>query len=116
METNFAYDALVRYIDSQTKRYTVADVYTELREDFGMTNEEIRSLGYTWPCLYEDEPNETREPLRKFHFDFHVSLSTVITVDAHNETEAEELAEDVAENIIYADMGCYDSGLDYLPD
>lgn len=92
-------------------------ILNELHRDFGLTDREIRDelgLEHLYP---EDEPNETEEPLKEYHFVYHAYLDTVITVDAHNETEAEALAEEIAENnIIYADMECYDSGIEILPD
>lgn len=110
-------ESIVAWANTQlaTGRETCA-ILDELHQDFGLTDREIRDELGLEHLYMDDEPNETDEPLKEYHFVYHAYLDTVITVDAHNETEAEALAEDIVENIIYADMECYDTGLDRLPD
>ena len=98
--------AIHNYIDNALNYSESADVYETLRKDFGMTDESITLLGYAW--LIPDESNETEErPLLHFSFVHRRYFDTVIEVDAHDEQEAQNLAETEAENTSVYDMDCY---------
>lgn len=107
-------DRLIHAINNSIEGYESSDALKILRTDFGFTDDEIRAMGFDY--LFDlAEPNEPEEePLKEFSFVYHAYMDTVVTVEAHNEEEAEDLAEKECENICYVDMECYDSGLELI--
>lgn len=107
-------DRLIHAINNQLEGYTAEDALNILRTDYGFTDDEIRAMGfdYLFDLAEQNEPEE--EPLKEFSFVYHAFMDTVVTVEAHNEEEAENLAEKECENICYVDMECYDSGLELI--
>ena len=95
MKTNFAQNALIRYIEKQIRNYISIEVYDELRNDFGLSDEEISSLGYG--CLIP-EPNEPDEPLEEFTFVYMEEWRGLFTIPAHSREEATNLFEKQLDN------------------
>ena len=82
-----------------------------LRDDFEFTDDEIRELGldYLLP-----KPNEPEEPVLIYRFFYHVKLGTRIDIKAHNEEEAEELAEAVMSDMAITELEDYESGFELI--
>lgn len=85
-----------------------------LRDDFEFTDDEIRELGLDCLLPKPDEPNELEEPVLTYRFFYHVKLGTRIDIKAHNEEEAEELAEAVMSDLAITELEDYESGFELI--
>ena len=102
--------AISNFIDS----YESTDALTILRDEFRLSDNEIREMGldYLFDLAEPDEPDE--EPLKTYRFVYHVFLDTTIDVRAHNDEEAEELAEAEVSELAITELNEYESGIEWI--
>ena len=94
--------AISNFIDS----YESTDALTILRDEFRLTDDEIREMGldYLFDFAEEDEPNE--EPLKTYNVEYSVQLKHTFEIQAHNSDEAWDIAEEKIPEVSYSDMIC----------
>ena len=110
-ETPFA-NAIRNWVNSDLCVYETSVVYSHLRIDFGLSDDDIRALGYDFliPAPEEPEPNETKI----YRFRYVCTLETYIGVEAHDEIEAEKFADDEFFRTSFNDMECIDSDFELI--
>ena len=82
------------FVDSMLDRLETSEVYAYLKDDFGLTDEELVSLGYDWLVPEQEKPEEA--PLKEYYFIYTESRSLCVTIKAPTEKEAWDLIEDYA--------------------
>ena len=94
--------AISNFIDS----YESTDALTILRDEFRLSDNEIREMGldYLFDFAEEDKPEE--EPLKTYEVEYNVQLKHTFEIKARNQDEAWDIAEEQIAEISYADMFC----------
>ena len=77
------------------EKYSPSDALKILREEFGFTDEELKTMGFGFfAYLFDfDEDEEDEKPLKSFTFEWRETMKCTQTVKAHDLCEAWDLIE-----------------------